>query len=118
MRRVLLDIYRDRVDCLFKVVHWPSVVSAIEEQYATSTHPETVSPSVRAIEFSIYFLATCSIDDTECKKMLHSERIPLLQQFRLGAEIYTSRAKFLYSPDMMVLQAFVIYLVRALSSLD
>ena len=107
---MLLYLYHQRVDCLFKATHWPTVVTAIERQYEDAQH-KTSSPSTEALEFAIYFLAISSISDEESTSLLLMERQPLLHRFRIAAETLISRANLLQSPDLTVLQAFIIYLV-------
>lgn len=109
VRSILLRLYHERVDCLFKITHWPTVFTCIETQY-TDAHYRPSSPSNQALEFSIYFLAVCSINDLESRDMLSEERQLVLQRYRIGAETLISRANLLHSPDLTVLQAFVLYL--------
>ncbi|KPM46347.1 hypothetical protein AK830_g89 [Neonectria ditissima] len=47
---------------------------------------------------------------TACQRDFQRDRIDLLKQYRLGVESALLRARFLRSSDLMVLQAFVIYL--------
>ena len=108
-RRLLLHFYQTRVDPLFEVLHWPTAIAAIERQY-TNAGGKAYS-SVRALESVIYFLAVCSMTYEETGMLLSADRTALLEQYRLDAEMSISRAKLLQSPDMIVLQAFVIYLV-------
>lgn len=109
MRHVLLRLYQDRVDCLIKITHWPTVVASIETQYENS-HYTPLNPSVQALEFSVYFLAMCSISDQESQEMFLDNRQTLLDRYRVATETLISTADLLHSPDLLNLQAFVIYL--------
>jgi hypothetical protein len=109
MRYMLLRLYQDRVDCLFKITHWPTIVSKIEMQYNDGYY-RPLSPSVQALEFSIYFLAMCSISDQESQEMFLENRQTLLERYRVATEISISTADLLNNPDLTNLQAFIIYL--------
>jgi hypothetical protein len=109
MRSRLLHLYQERVDCLFKITHWPTVFTTIEKQY-TDNHYRPSLPSTQALEFSVYFLAICSINDHESQEMFLENRQSLVQRFRVAAEMLISKANLLNSPDLITLQAFVIYL--------
>jgi hypothetical protein len=108
IRSALLRLYQERVDCLFKITHWPTVVTIIEKQYGPAQYQS--SPSTRALEYSIYFLAICSINDEESQDMFLERRQSLLQRYRIAAEMLLSNANLLSRPDLTLLQAFVIYL--------
>lgn len=116
MRTTLLDLYQNRVDSVFKVLHWPTVSTAIERNYQ---NPQNVSesPTMQPLESAIYFLALCSITDVESERILSCKRLPLIKQYRLATEISISRANLVRNPDLTVLQAFVIYLVSRCSVL-
>ena len=109
-QRKLLDIYQQRVDPLFKVTHWFTVSADIKKQYKNGRYTPS-SPSMQALEFSMYFLAICSIDDIESRKILLASRILMLQNYRRAAEIAIVKANLLQRPDIISLQGFVIYLV-------
>ena len=113
MRNTLLRLYRYRVDSIFKVVHWPTVIITIEKSY-TDAPNVSQSPAMQALEFAIYFMALCSVTDDESETMLLGRRGPLLQQYRLATEILLSRANLFGYPVLTVLQAFVIYVVSRL----
>ena len=108
-RKVLLHVYHTRVDCLFKALHWPTTSKAIEGHY--NEPGTTSSPSLRALEFAIYFAAICSMNDIETTSMLFSDRQSLMGRYRRAAEISMTKARLLQDPDLTVLQAFVIYLL-------
>jgi hypothetical protein len=75
----------------------------------------SVSLSLQALETAIYFMATCSLTDEEAKGLGDKSR--LLHTFRSSAEHLFAQSSLLQSPDLVLLQAFVIYLVRDLSPL-
>jgi hypothetical protein len=111
MRTELLTIYRVRVDSVYKVLHWPTVLSMIGIKHGcSSATPKTQSSQV--LEWSIYFMAMCSITNDEALEMTFGNRLDILQTYRSIVEDLFARSTLLQGPDVVVLQAFVIYLVR------
>ena len=110
LRTSLPQIYKDRVDPLLKVTFWPITSKAIEKQYK-SGYNGTLSPSLQALEFAVYFLAACSIDteDVEADPVLNKHRS--LSSLRTSVEMLFTKAKLLQQPNLTSLQAFVVYLV-------
>lgn len=109
VRSALLDIYHDRVDCLFKATYWPAAETAIIRRYEEY---EKGSPCVvRAVERAIYFMAVCTMTESECETMLSDSRSNLIYRHRRAIEIALARSEFLTNPDKLALQAFVLYLV-------
>lgn len=96
-------MYRERVDVIFKVLHWPSVQAlfGLEARYSP-----VLSSDDRALEFAIYFVALCTLSGDEIE-----ERDTLMEQYRVAAELSLVRAGLLSSLNLVVLQAFVLYLV-------
>lgn len=107
---MLLDLYKQRVDCLYKILHWPTTLRDIESSHSG---PENVtqSTSIQALEFAIYFMALCSITDDEAAQLDLNSRPALIQKYRVATEFSISEANLIRAPDLTVLQAFVIYLV-------
>ena len=96
----LLIIYKQRVDTIFKPLHWPSALRAVRSQQLIP------STNTKALESAIYFTATCSLLDHE----LDNKAI-IVEACQWKAERALIEAGLLTNTSMMVLQAFVIYLV-------
>lgn len=110
VREVLLNIYHDRVDCLFKATYWPAAETAIIQRYYEEL--KTGIPcSVRPVERAIYFMAVCAMTESECEAMLSESRSNLIYRHKRAVEIALARSGFLTNPDKLALQAFVLYLV-------
>ena len=109
VREALLDVYEARIDTVFRPIHWPTVSGNIRTRHG-STIPPTVSASDRALEYAIYHLAVCSLSEDECLEVLLDTKTKSLHQYHAATETYISRARTLQSPDILGLQAFVIYL--------
>jgi hypothetical protein len=108
----LLEIYRYRVESVYKVFHWPTVLKIFEQSSQTTQSPV----AVRALQFSIIFMAFCTITNAEAVALDLGDRTEMLQLYRSATEEMLSRSQLLLSPDLITLQAFVIYLVRQYSS--
>jgi hypothetical protein len=101
MRTKLLDLYSSRVDSVYRISHWPATLLQIRND----------DPADRALEYSIYFMALCTLADAEMPG-----RQKLLDKYRSATETLLSRAN-LVIPNMTALHAFVIYLVSSLPQL-
>lgn len=113
---MLLQLYRSRVDAVFKVVHWPTAINVIESTYADAENASQ-SPTTQALQFAMYFAAACSVTEFDPQTLLTEDKWSLVQRYRLATEVSISKANLFHYPDLTLLQAFVIYLVSGSSSL-
>ncbi|KAE8441090.1 hypothetical protein EG329_005885 [Mollisiaceae sp. DMI_Dod_QoI] len=109
-RNILLYLYRQRVDCLYKILHWPTVLEDIACLHSKAQDSYKPTP-IRALELSIYFASLCSITNDEARNLGLGDRVGLIEQYRDATERALSEAGLLQQPNVTVLQAFVIYLV-------
>ncbi|RAO71190.1 uncharacterized protein BHQ10_007202 [Talaromyces amestolkiae] len=109
VRETLLNIYHDRVDCLFKATYWPAAETAIIQRYEELK--KGTPCMVRPVERAIYFMAVCAMTESECEAMLSESRSNLIYRHRRAVEIALARSDFLTNPDKLALQAFVLYLM-------
>lgn len=101
----LLNVYKERVDCLFKPLHWHSTLFAIQHQ-SSRLQDEKSSIDAKALENAIYFTSTCSLFDHEL-----DGRQTLVEQLRRATEDALVESDLLTTTSLVVLQAFVVYLV-------
>jgi hypothetical protein len=111
-RTRLLELYHSRVDSVYKLLHWPTVVASINAAHAYTSSISS-SAAAQALEYSIYFMALCSITEHEAEEMGFGKRQETTQAYRLATETLLTRANLCLNPDLIVLQAFVIYLVSS-----
>ena len=104
MVSALFEIYLQRVDRLFKVIHTPSLRTVALEAI-------TITPAQEALKFAVFFTATNSLDEQECLKHFNFSKAAVCNRFQLVAEVFLSQAGLLATTDLTALQAFVIYLV-------
>jgi len=110
VRSTLLQVYRDRVDCLFKVLHLPTVYSELGSPWPNN-HNDSITTTTRLLEHAIYFLAICSLSPDECKRLQLGDRTSLIAALRTTTEMLLSKSGLLTTTRLVVLQAFVLYLV-------
>ena len=104
----LWQIFIENVDPLTKVVHVPTLQPAIQK---AASNIGTVPRSFEALMFAIYGAAVMSLKDDECKQRLGEPRKILLSRYISAAKAALSRAKFMGTISLVVLQALVLHLL-------
>jgi hypothetical protein len=104
----LWQVYLDNVNPLSKIIHQPTLQSAI---FDASFNLDKVGRGLEALMFAIYAAATYTLTDKECADMLHDDKTNLLAKYRLGLRKALVQANFLATSEFAVLQAFTIYLM-------
>ncbi|KAK1087762.1 hypothetical protein LTR33_000883 [Friedmanniomyces endolithicus] len=102
------DIFKDRVDPLVKVLHVPTVETAVLN---SASHLSKLSRGFEALLFAIYYGAVTSLTAEDCRAKLNEEKQTLLLRYRFALEQSLARANFLTTEEIVVLQAFVIFLI-------
>lgn len=105
----LWQIFLANFNPLTKLVHQPTLQRAIEEAITEMDH---IPRGLEAMMFAIYCAAILTIRDSECQAVFRESRSTLQSRYRLGVRRALTRAKFMATSDLIVLQALVIYLVR------
>lgn len=113
--RRLWTIFIENINPIIKVIHGPSVEALIFEGLKDL---KGISKSLEALLFSIYAAAITSIDAEQCKRDFGQDKKHYLAKFLSVGRIALANSRFLRTSDIMVLQAFVLYLVRAVISLS
>jgi hypothetical protein len=96
------------VDPLVKVLHIPTFEPVFLDAIA---HPEKMNKSMEPLMFAIYYGAVTSIVPKECLQEWGEDRDTLLSRYRFGLEQGLARANFLFCDEMVILQAFVVFLI-------
>ena len=104
----LWQIFIENVDPLTKVVHVPTLQPAIQK---AASNIGTVPRSFEALMFAIYSAAVMSLKDDECKQRLGEPRKILLSRYISAGKAALSRAKFMGTISLVVLQALVLHLL-------
>ncbi|OPB45873.1 hypothetical protein A0O28_0094400 [Trichoderma guizhouense] len=100
----------ENVDPLSKVVHIPTLEKAFHE---AANQVDTVSRSFEALMFAIYSAAVMSLSDVECKERLDEPRKFLRSRLMTATKAALSRANFMSTASLVVLQALVIHIISA-----
>ncbi|CRG84221.1 hypothetical protein PISL3812_01536 [Talaromyces islandicus] len=106
--RQLWETFVENVDPVTKVFHVPTVKPAIEKAVANTA---TIPRGFEALMFSIYSAAVMSLKDDECKQKFGEARRDLLSRYIRSTKSALSRAKFMGTSNLVVLQALVLHLL-------
>lgn len=109
----LWQIFVENVNPMIKILHVPTFQQRIFE---VSWNIPSISKPTQAIMFAVYTLAITSLSSSECQKLFDQDRETLIEQYRRSTIQSLIRAELLSTRDIEVLQAFVLFLVSALSS--
>lgn len=109
----LWQIFLTNVNPLIKIIHQPTLQHSIE----SIADVEKMPRGLEALMFAIYGAAVLSMRDGECQATFGESRSILQFRYNLGARRSLSRARFMGTSDIIVLQALVIYLVSRTFSL-
>lgn len=104
----LWQIFIDNVDPLTKIVHVPTIQPAVER---ASNDTQSVPKAFEALLFAIYSAAVMSLKDSECRRRFGESRKSLLTSYTSSTRTALSRARFMKTSNIVVLQALVIYLM-------
>ena len=105
----LWQTFLENVNPVVKIFHAPSVQRLVLEN---SGNIQQMPRNVEALMFAIYSCAVTSSSEEECESMHGESRSTLTQRYRKGAEEALFRVNVLKTSDLMVLQAFILFLVR------
>lgn len=101
-------LYKENVDPLVKVLHIPTIEPTI---LTAASHLANLSRGFEALLFAIYYGAATSLSADDCITKLGEEKNVLLARYRFAIEQALARANFLITEEIVVLQAFVIFLI-------
>jgi hypothetical protein len=103
------QVYVDNCEVILRMMHEPTVAVVVED--AIRTNLESLSRSEELLMFAIYFAAVSSLPAKRCQEEFGDEQEVLLARYQLAIKHGLNRSRFLYTQDLKVLQAFVLYLV-------
>lgn len=105
----LWQLYLENINPLIKLFHAPTVQQVILD---ASGNLDDISRSVEALLFAIYCITTESLSNTDCINLLGESKSVVSQRFRSGAQHALVNSSLLKTSELMVLQAFVLFVVR------
>lgn len=105
----LWNSYLENFHPIVKIVNGPSVAKIVHASLESCT---ALSPAEQALLCCMFATSLYTLSDEICLSEHKEERSILLSRYRAMARHALSNANFLLSTNMMVLQAFVMLLVR------
>ncbi|KAL9607100.1 MAG: hypothetical protein Q9167_007955, partial [Letrouitia subvulpina] len=109
----LWQAFLTNVNPLIMIFHAPSVQ---EQIIHASGDLKNITEATEALMFAVYACATGSLDDLDCKAIFREERTFLMAKWQRATQQALNTASLLKTLDIVVLQAFVLFLVAALQS--
>ncbi|KAH8900389.1 hypothetical protein GQ53DRAFT_801045 [Thozetella sp. PMI_491] len=104
----LLDVFADSVNYFSQVVHMPTITKMVRGSRVTEG--SNLTPANEALMFSIYYAAVTSMEPEDVLKNFGATQSELNLKYRLGLELALAKADFLNNPDLVLVQAFIIFL--------
>ncbi|KAK6076879.1 fungal specific transcription factor domain-containing protein [Seiridium cupressi] len=114
----LLNVFSENVNFIIQAVHMPTIVNMSRNLHRDNTTHLTIAEE--ALLFSMYYAAIASMeeDDVSFHWLIQSgDSSPLLSsqltyffRYRIGLECALAKADFLNRPDIVLVQAFGIFL--------
>ncbi|KAL8783255.1 MAG: hypothetical protein Q9213_004767 [Squamulea squamosa] len=101
----LWRVYVENIDPLTKVVHVPTLQPAIHK---AASNFGTIPRGFEALLFAIYSAAVMSMKHGECNEKFGEPRETLLSRYISATKAALSRARFMSTASLVVLQALVI----------
>ncbi|OGM50176.1 hypothetical protein ABOM_001137 [Aspergillus bombycis] len=107
--------YINNVNPLLKISHVPTLQSQVVE---AATDPAKIPKPLEALMFGIYLITVTSLTDEEVKGTFGEEKAVLLSRYHQGAQQALINAGFMRSNELMVLQAYFLYLFSVVQYVD
>jgi hypothetical protein len=104
----LWQFFLNNVNPLTKILHAPTIQELILN---ASGDLDKVSASAEALLFSIYHSAIVSMDEQECQSTFSESRVALAAKYSTATQQALVNANILRTSNLMVLQAFTLYLL-------
>ena len=108
MLKRYIQIFKENVDPVVKILHMPTVEPVLLAQLDKL---DRLPKGLEALFFAIYYSAITSLAPVDCMEMFGEDRGSLLPRFQFGVQQALARANFLVTEEMVVLQAFALFLL-------
>jgi len=104
----LWKMYCQNVDPLIKIIHIPTGLTMIQRAAA---NPSSISKSTECLAFAIYHFAVQAMTEGDCQEQLGQSRNLLRGKYLEATKQALLNSSFLRTTDMVVLQAFALFLI-------
>ncbi|KAI0170020.1 fungal-specific transcription factor domain-containing protein [Hypoxylon sp. FL1284] len=102
------QVYQENVDPLVKILHVPTMNKTIRD---LRSNMNDISPGLESLMFAIYYASITSMEDEEVKVNFGAEKLQLINKYRFATEQALAKANFLVTSELVVVQAFTLFLV-------
>jgi hypothetical protein len=106
----LASVYLTQVDPILKTLHAPTIERWLIHGDGYLQYPER-HPSIQALQASICYVAVSSMTEQQCETMLQQGKSKVTEELYKACETSFRSADLIFTNDITVLQAFVLYLV-------
>ncbi|KAL8871042.1 MAG: hypothetical protein Q9174_003045 [Haloplaca sp. 1 TL-2023] len=113
--RQLWQAFVENIDPLIKIVHVPSLHVAIEKATADI---KRIPKGFEAFMFALYSMAILSLQDSECTAILGHVKSVMLPHYILATKAALSRADFMSTTSVVVLQALHLHMLSMSSTCE
>ncbi|KAJ5783320.1 transcriptional regulator family: Fungal Specific TF [Penicillium psychrosexuale] len=107
----LLDVFSENVNIIFQIVHLPTIKNMVRDWRGREM--KGLTPANEALMFAIYYAAITSMEEEDVLLNFGATKAELNLKYRQGLEHALARADFLNAPNLVLVQAFVIFLYLA-----
>ncbi|KAJ5962040.1 hypothetical protein N7501_006981 [Penicillium viridicatum] len=107
----LLDVFSENVNVIFQIVHIPTIKNMVRDW--RSREMKGLTPANEALMFAIYYAAITSMEEEDILLNFGTTKAELNLKYRQGLEHALARADFLNVPDLVLVQAFAIFVTLA-----
>ncbi|RAK74352.1 Zn(II)2Cys6 transcription factor [Aspergillus fijiensis CBS 313.89] len=104
----LLETFAENVNYFLGVVHMPTVSNVVRDWRKSGM--KSLSPSNEALLFAIYHATIASMEDEDVMTNFGASKYELNLKYRRGLEQALAKSDFLNAPDIVLVQAFTIFL--------
>lgn len=104
----LLNTFSENVNIFLQIVHMPTVSKMMRGMHGNDV--SSLAPANQALIFAISYAAVTSMEEDDVMTNFGSTKADLNLKYRLGLEHALAKADFLNVPDIVLVQAFAIFL--------
>ncbi|KAH8812480.1 fungal-specific transcription factor domain-containing protein [Xylogone sp. PMI_703] len=107
----LWQAFLDNANPLTMILHAPTAQKQVLD---TTADLESITKATEALMFGIYSVSVMSMDNDACLKLFNESKDVVIIRFQSAARQALRNAGLLRSSDIVVLQAFALYLISCL----
>jgi len=104
------ELYMENVNPLIRLLHGPTTGKLLMK---AAENLDNLSKGTEALVFAIYLATVTSASPEQCQSLLQQDKDIAIQRYRFATEQALARASFLQTQEVIVLQAFTLFLISA-----